>query len=1571
MNKISVDMKQNIRSLFLTMLMSLISSITFAHDLKVGGIYYNIISRTDKTVEVTYDGNYSSKYSGNLTIPNKVTYGGTSYSVTSIGEYAFERCSGLKSVTISSGVTTIGRGAFEECSSLISIEIPNSVTSIGSYAFCRCSSLTSVTIGSGVTSIDSSAFQECSGLTKISVDVNNPKYDSRNECNAIIETATNTLLFGFKNTSIPNSVTSIDNSAFQYCSGLTSIVIPSSVTSIGSYAFEGCTGLTSIVIPSSVESIGKGAFSGCSGLTKISVDVNNPKYDSRNNCDAIIETATNILLFGCNNTSIPNGVTSIGYYAFWGCSGLTSIEIPGSVTSIGEGAFWDCTGLTSIEIPNSVTSINSGAFGVCSSLISIEIPNSVTSIGENAFWDCPNLSNVVVNSNAIISKNYTSSNIGTIFGDQVKKYTILNSVTSIGKSAFSGCTGLTSIEIPNSVTSIGEYAFSDCSGLTSINIPNSVTSIGGRAFEGCSGLTSINIPNSVTSIGGYAFRSCKNLTQIIIPNSVTSIGENAFSGCPSIQTVFCFAKQVPTSKTNSFDYSTITNATLYVPMESLEQYKSTYPWSEFVKILGFVEESGPLSYKYKEDGTAEVTEITDGYSGTAAIPQAVLKDGKIYNVETIGDNAFSGCTGLTSIEIPNSVTSIGESAFSGCSGLTSINLPDGLTSIGEWAFYNCSGLTSITIPSITIPNSVTSIGASAFSGCSNIGAVLCNAMQVPTSGTNIFDNSPISNATLYVPTESLEQYKSTSPWSGFGKILGIGEESGPLSYSYENDGTAEVSGIKNGYSRDIVIPQFVEKDGKLHSVTSIGNSAFYGCTGITSIEIPNSVTSIGNSAFYGCTGITSIEIPNSVTSIDSEAFENCTGLTSIVIPSGVTSIGFALFRFCKGLTSIEISNSVTSIDSDAFRGCSGLNSIIIPNSVTSIGNDYIGDTFYECTNLRTVFCLASRVPTSNNNIFSAVPTSSSTLYVPVSSLARYKSANPWRNFGTILGIGEENGSLSYSYKEDGTAEVTGIKNGYSRDVVIPKFAEKDGKLHSVTKISSRAFYNCSRLTSIEIPNSVTSIGDNAFSGCLRLTSVEIPNSVTSIGESAFARCSSIQTVICHAMRVPTIETNIFDNSPINSATLYVPLVLLEQYKSASPWNGFGKIIGFESGDSEIRYNYRDDGTAEVTGITEGYSGAVAIQQAVFKDEKIYDVTSIGEKAFVNCSGLTSIEIPNSVTSIGGYAFEGCTGLTSIEIPNSVTSIGGYAFEGCTGLTSIEIPNSVTSIGGYAFSGCTGLTSIEIPNSVTSIASQAFAYCTGLTSINLPDGLTSIGNSAFSGCSSLASIIIPNSVSSIGESAFSDCSGLTSINIPNSVTSIGGSAFYGCSGLTSVEIPNSVTSIGDYAFAGCSNIDAVLCNAMQVPTTLGYYTFDNTAISNDTLYVPMESLEQYKSTYPWSNFGKILGFVEESGPLSYKYKKDGTAEVTGITEGYSGVAAIPQAVLKDRKIYNLTAIANSAFSGCSGLTSIEIPNSVTSIGEWAFYNCSGLTSINLPDGLTSIGEWAFYNCSGLTSITIPR
>ena len=445
--------------------------------------------------------------------------------VTEIVPHAFNGFYSLASVDISKGITSIGDYAFEYCFSLTSISIPDSVTSIGNYAFLSCHSLTSITIPEGVTSIGNDAFSDCSSLTSITIlegvtSIGNRAFSNCGSLTSI---------------TIPESVTCIGNTAFLNCNSLTSITIPESVKSIDWGTFSGCVSLTSITIPEGVTSIGGAAFKGCHSLTSIIIP------DS-------VTSIGNCAFMDCTNLTsitIPSSVKSIDWGTFSGCASLTSITIPEGVTSIGDYAFCRCRSLTSITIPNGVTSIGNSALSGCTSLTSITIPSSVKDINCPAFQGCAGLSGIWVDSD---NSTYSSNESGVLFNKEKTEllccpggfsgtYEIPDSVTSIGSSAFEGCTGLTNVTIPDSVTSIDSSAFSDCTSLTSITIPEGVTSIGGYAFCGCSSLTSITIPEGVTSIRYRAFYCCSSLTSITIPNGVTSIGDDVFSGCSSLTSI--------------------------------------------------------------------------------------------------------------------------------------------------------------------------------------------------------------------------------------------------------------------------------------------------------------------------------------------------------------------------------------------------------------------------------------------------------------------------------------------------------------------------------------------------------------------------------------------------------------------------------------------------------------------------------------------------------------------------------------------------------------------------------------------------------------------------------------------------------------------------------------------------------------------------------------------------------------------------------------------------------------------------------------------------------------------------
>ena len=611
------------------------------------------------------------------------------------------------------------------------------------------------------------------------------------------------------------------------------------------------------------------------------------------------------------------------------------------------------------------------------------------------------------------------------------------------------------------------------------------------------------------------------------------------------------------------------------------------------------------------------------------------------------------------------------------------------------------------------------------------------------------------------------------------------------------------------------------KDGKklLKSPTTLSGSysikktteiicdrAFFNCSNLTSVCIPNCVKDIGEWAFAGCSSLSSIDIPNSVKSMGNIAFVECLSLEYISIPESVIclngnpfcgwdgeleclSANFiyeddVLFNKDKSeiisfrnqeIKSYIIPDSVTSIGDGAFWCCSSLSSLVIPDSVVNIK----GNPFYfwkgklECLSASFIYEDNVLFNMDKSKLISFRNQEAKSFIIPngVMSIEKYAFSDCCSLISisvpksvTSIGDGAFDGcsslssfAISDSITSIGTWTFDGCKS--LRSLVIPD---------SVTSIGNEAFRGCSSLSSLVIPDSVTSIGGGAFDGCSSLCSLVISDSVTSIGDCAFSGCSSLRSLV-----IPDSVVNIKGNpfcywkgklECLSDSFIYEDNVLFNMDKS--------KLISFRN--QEAKSFIIPDG-----------------------------VKSIGKCAFAYCYSLVNISIPNSVTSIGDESFIDCSSLSSLVIPNSVTSIGAWAFDGCKSLRSLVIPDSVTSIGYSAFSYCSSLSSLVIPNSVTSIGDSAFLGCKSLSSLAIPDSVTSIGDSAFDGCSSLSSLVIPDGVTSIRDYTFSGCSSLASLVIPDSVTCIGFDAFKGCSSLRDLVISNSVNDIEDSAFEGCN------------------------------------------------------------------------------------------------------------------------------------------------------------------------
>ncbi|MBR5570372.1 MAG: leucine-rich repeat domain-containing protein [Oscillospiraceae bacterium] len=766
-------------------------------------------------------------------------------------------------------------------------------------------------------------------------------------------------------------------------------------------------------------------------------------------------------------------------------------------------------------------------------------------------------------------------------------------------------------------------------------------------------------------------------------------------------------------------------------------------------------------------------------------------------------------------------------------------------------------------------------------------------------------------------------------------------------YTYEvSNGEATITDVDSSISGNITIPSTLGG----YPVTTIGDYAFYYCTGLTSVIIPDSVTTIGVSAFECSDSLTSVTIPDSVTSIGDYAFDGCTSLrfntyksgkylgnnnnpylllvdveskdittfefpagtklissalrectelTSLTIPDSVTSIGNFAFEYCTGLTSITIPESVTSIGYYAFYNCTSLTSVTIGDGVTSIGEN----TFYNCISLSSV-TIGNSVTSIGQSAFSCC-TSLTSVSIPdsVTSIGKWAFSN----------------CISLKYNEyKGGLYLGNSANPYMCLVDMESTYITEFEFHFDTRIvGADAFRDCSRLTSITIPDSVISgVCKDAFRDCTSLTSVTIGNGVTSIGVSSFADCTSLTSVTIGNSVTSIGDSAFYDCTSLTSVTIPESVTSIGQ----SAFSRCTSLISIWVDENNSIYSSDDCGV-------------------LFNKDQT-------KLILAPCRLLGSYAIPDSVTNIGYCAFEDCTSLTSVSIPDSVANIGYYAFEDCTNLTGVYITDLAAWCNISFDSGANPLnyaenlylngellTDMLVPDGVTSIGDYAFYNCASLTGVTVSNSVIGIGEHSFAGCTSLTSVMIGDSVTTIGDYAFDDCTSLTSVTIPDGVTSIGDYAFNWCESLTSVTIPNSITSIGYDAFENCTSL---IYNEYKNGKYLG---------NNDNPYLLLaDTVSTDIATFEFSSGTKLIG--------SSAFRD--CTELTSLT--------IPGSV---------TAIGDDAFYSCSGLISVIIPGSVTSIGSYVFGNCTNLENIIIPDGVTSIDLSAFAYCDSLVSITIPH
>ena len=1180
---------------------------------------FKVISETE--VEVygeTSSPSIDQSYSGSVTIPESVD----GYIVSKIGYHAFYNCG------------------------LTGVIIPTSVAVIDHYAF-RGNVFTTIVIPKGVKTIGEGVFTGCGNLSQISVDSENRVYDSRDNCNAIIETASNTLIVGCKGTIIPHTVSSIGNEAFESHYNMTSIFIPGNVINIGRNAFANCNrvtqleisdgvktigdgaffglmscdgGLESIYIPSSVTSIGNQVF-GCNLLSSIIVDEKNQYYDSRYNCNAIIEKSSNKLIAGCKNTIIPNDVSSIAFAAFQGCYHLSSLSIPNSVTEIGEMAFYYCNSLKKITIPRSITSIGDSAFGECGDLVSITINREMPLyISQSVFSSCA-AATLYVPTGSVeayesadvwnefkeikeIKSTLPLYEVGDIFTAPTEegvdmKFRVISDtevevygenweISSIDKNYEGGIT------IPKmikgfDVTGIGDFAFYFCN-ITSVNIPSQITKVGICAFEYCYKLTSISLPENVESIGDNAFMRCDGLVKVIIPRSVVSIGNSAFYNCNALANVE-IGDGVKTIGNAAFYGCGILHS-IHIPKSVESIGKQAFACNYFLSIT--VDSENPYF---------------DSRDNCNAI------------IETATNTIIAGCQNTI---IPNGIITIGKYAFYACRNLKDISIPSSVTSIGEYAFYYCENLKSIRIPS-----TVTDIKEGAFNKCYYLISVIIESEKPLVITENDFTNR--SNLTLYVPIGCKAAYEAADVWKEFGSIV---EMESPVA---EDGNVIPIDAEKLGLTSE-----FAAFD---ESRISYENKNPWGVQGLVEVGSNDKMTVNVTNVQYRAKDLAFDDydriVINGDTLFASRGIEGDTSPRTFSSHNPATAMEVPVTGDYLHIVAKESGWAYVALKASMNKSYAVFEDGQAIGYKVALGNNYFpvfnleikgdGKTNYRTEQINPLL----NEYTTNADTLKAMERGSGVgvLYFPVSQGKEYvvcAGGAKMRAFGVYYteqegvkikllselkdplvlmeqketpaphAIGDiftattvEGVDMKFRVISETEVEVYGetsspsIDQTYAGSITIPETVEG----YSVTSLGYESFYSCPALTSVAIPNGVTSITRRAFCDCSSLSAITIPQSVTKIFTNAFYHCSGLNSIVV------------------------------------------------ESGNTV--FDSRDNCNA----IIETASNRLV-------------------------QGCSATVIPNSVTSIGSYAFRGRSNLVSIAIPNSVTSIGDGAFAGCSGMKEI-------------------------------------------------------------------------------------------------------------------------------------------------------------------------------------------------------------------------------------------------------------------------------------------------------------
>ncbi len=1453
---------------------------------------------------------------------------------------------------------------------------------------------------------------------------------------------------------------------------LTSITIPATynglpVTTIEAAGFKSCTGLVKINIPNTIQNIEIGtegvdgsasAFSGCSKLEEINVyevegavDVlyystdgvlyyNNP-YTGKE-IKAVPQAKTGVFTIEEGTEVIPAGALQKAKF--------TEIYVPYTVKEVAASAFRSCSNLTKIAFlatPEGVETepnlqLADKAIYSCSYLTEIIFPSRMKNFTADTIYSCSKLASVDVVGN---TGDYSAVAIGG--GQKVicdsKCTTIVycpkgiegqltitdTRITTIGEGAFKSCTKLTSAVIPGHVTTIGKEAFKSCTGLTSVDLTEDGNglAISESAFYGCSGLTSLTLPARLYKLEAHAFGGTSKLVEVTVNSSGSEsvpldFAEKAFGSTAATSAYYVttvkIGEKVPAFTLTAVFGQKIATVEVDAKNENYSSIDGVLFNKDATSIIFFPAERAG---EYVIPDT--VTEIGDNiFNGRKYLTKVTI--GK--NVKTVGAYAFKGCSGLTEIVFAAGGTDsleIDTYAFQTCNALTSLELPERLVSIGDYAFASCSK-----IKTLVLPTTLKSIGSCAFQACHaletvNLPASIEVLKKTDAGQFNVFETcSALANITVDAANEHfmavdnvLYAKTATADGNAVATELLFCPRKKAGSTTVKVPGTvSSVAANAFYYNSTVKEIEFADLEGDNASLT-IGTNAFYYCTNLHTITLPEGLSTIAKEMFSGCTYITRIVIPSTVATIENKAFYGCSSLSELVFTPTK-----------EGATPVELTiTDATGHLTSPFYNCRNLKKIEFPERLVYIGNYCGGGENYSYSSGPSVqyYCYFEEIylPSTLQHIgkyaFAYAPNLTKVVFADNSSLEDATSGKT--NVPAIGNYAFAYSSSLTSFKLPTVAEGSSYSLGNYvfyhsaiESIEIPASVKAIGSyafgycssLKTVTfaegaapEFSGDDIFVSSALTSITLPDGIKSIPGYTFQNCKKLTSIVIPSSVTSIGTSAFSGCSKLTKVTFATYekdgkdysKVAEIKLNAFANTAITSFAFPT----LEGGNKLTLGNTlFSGCVKLNS----VRLS------ASVADITDVFNKCYSIKTFSIDEGNANFSMKPGDPVLYNKDqtayryivGLLEGEhvVPEGVTEISSYTFSGQIGITKLVLPKTVQEIGEYAFSECTALETVVFEHSADApsqlnlkkVGQRLFNGCTALKNVTLPTNMTEIPNYMFYGCSSLESITLHEGITSIGDYAFAS-TGLTSVTIPTTVKSIGADAFSGASTTDRGKLSElifakdsagntALTTINHTAFKFQS-LVSVEIPKSVTKIYANAF---SYNEPLVSFTFEKGTTIEYlpaYMLQYcTSLESFVVPASVKEFSYYSSATSKTLSASSSIFAYCSSLKSVTFEEGSQISFLGTTTfAHSGLESfvVPETVTHFSTSNNgkkaAHGITNKMFDSCTSLKSITLGSKTTYLASYMFTGCTALETVDVPDTVTVIGSYCFEKCTSLKTI----